>query len=73
MACGWHYTKRSISGALLLSSFSGMMCFVLLFLSFCRLCLVFVLFCWSFVAVTLIFFLSSRHVPDCKPPITGYG
>ena len=40
MARGWHYTKLSLSSALLLS-FSDM-CFVLLFLSFCRFCLVFV-------------------------------
>ena len=39
---GWHYTKLSLSSALLF--FSGM-CFVLLmFLYFCRFCLVFVLF-----------------------------
>ena len=43
MARDWHYTKLSPSSALLLS-FSGM-CFVLLFLYFCRFC-VFVLFCF---------------------------
>ena len=40
MARGWHYyTKLSLSSALVLF-FSGI-CFVLLFLSFCRFCLVF--------------------------------
>ena len=43
MASGRHYTKLSLSSALLLY-FSGMMCFVLLlFLSFCRFCFVFML------------------------------
>ena len=42
MARGWHYAKLSLSNALLLS-FSGM-CILLLFLSFCRFCFVFVVF-----------------------------
>ena len=41
MARGWHYTKHSLSSALL-PSFSDM-CLVLLFLSFCRFCFVFML------------------------------
>ena len=59
MARGWHYTKLSLTNALL--SFSGM-CFAFLLLFFCR----FVLFSFcfvfmrSFVNVPLIFFLSSR-------------
>ena len=39
MARSWHYTKLSLSSALLLS-FSGM-CILLLFLSFCRFSFVF--------------------------------
>ena len=60
MARGWHYTKPYISSALLLY-FSGM-CFVLLFLSFCR--FRFVLFScsrWIFGArCSSDRFLSSR-------------
>ena len=62
--------------------FSGM-CFVLLFISFCRFCLVFVLFCFVFmlslelcttVDVPLIFFLSSRARTGLATTyITGYG
>ena len=68
MARGWHYTKLSLSSALLLS-FSGM-CILLLFLSFCRSCFVFVVFFgsrWSFVDVPLIFSCPADHVPDWQP------
>ena len=61
MTLGWHYTKLSLSSSLLLS-FSGM-CFVFLYLSFCRFC--FVLFScsrWSFVDVRLIFSCPADHL-----------
>ena len=54
IACGWHYTKLSLSSALL--SFSGMFFVLLFFLFFSFLCSRL-----SFVDdVPLIFFLSSR-------------
>ena len=56
MARGWHYTKFSLSSALLLS-FSGV-CFVLLFLSFCRFCFVFML------SLELCRFSSMFSCPD---------
>ena len=75
MARGWHYTKLSLSSALLLS-FSGM-CF------FCFCPFVFVVsvfvssrffvlfFCsrWSFVDVPLIFFCPADRVTDWQPRI----
>ena len=60
MARGWHYTKVSLSSALLLS-FSGM-CFVLLFPSFFVLFLS--CFCFVCVDVPLIFSCPADHVPD---------
>ena len=55
MARGWHYTKLSLSSAILLS-FPGM-CFVFkekkLFLSFAVFCFVFVLFCFYAFVVAL--------------------
>ena len=60
MARGQHYTKLSLSNALLLF-FSGMCFVLLLFLSFCRFC--FVLFSctrWSFDRCSSDIFLSSR-------------
>ena len=65
----WHFTKLSLSSALL--SFSGM-CILLLFLSFAVFCFVFVVFfCshWSLVDVPLIFFCLADHVPDWQPRI----
>ena len=66
MAHGWHYTKLSLSSALL--SFSGM-CILLLFLSFLFVVFVFFavvfFFCsrWSCcVDVPLIFFCPADHV-----------
>ena len=52
-------------------------CFVLLFLYFCRLCFVlFICSCsrWSFVDVPVIFPCPADHVPDWQPRtyITGY-
>ena len=44
MARGWHYTKLSLSSALL--PYFSVMRFVLLLLYFCRFGLVFVLFCF---------------------------
>ena len=73
MARGWHYTKLSLSSALLLS-FSGM-CFALVFLSFCRFCFVFCSRC-SFVDAPLIFsYPADRVLPDWQPRVyfTGYG
>ena len=56
MACGWHYTKLSLSSALL--SFSGMF---LVFLFFVVVVFSFLCSRLSFVDdVPLIFFLSSR-------------
>ena len=70
MTRGRHYTKLSLSSALLLF-FSGM-CILLLFLSFCRFrfafCCVFCC-CWSFVDVPLIFFCPANHVPVWQPRI----
>ena len=70
MARGWHYTKLSLSSALLLS-FSGL-CFIIpFFLSFLS-CFCFVLFScshWSFVEVPLIFSRPADHVPDWQPRI----
>ena len=72
MARGWHYTKLSLSSALLLS-FSGMCSLLLLFLSLCRFCfcLFVFFFCshWSFVDVPLIFSCPAHHVPDWQPRI----
>ena len=53
--------------------FSGI-CFVLLFLSFCRFCLaLFSCFRWSFVDVPLIYFLSNRPRTGLATTyITGY-
>ena len=75
MARGWHYTKLSLSSALLLSFFLAC---ALCFCSF--LFVVFVLFscsrfgAWSFVDVPLIFFLSSRPRTGLATTyITGYG
>ena len=65
MAHGWHYTKLSLSSALLLS-FSGM-CISLLLLSLSfLLCFVMFFFCsrWSFVDIPLIAFCPADHVPD---------
>ena len=63
MARGWHYTKLSLSSTLLY--FSGM-CFVLSILSFCRFCLVFVLFCFhalvAAINMEIEMFLSSLPV-----------
>ena len=61
MARGWHYAKLSLWNARRLS-FSGMCILLFLFLSLCRFCLFVFFFCsrWSFVDVSLIFFLSSR-------------
>ena len=80
MARGWHYTKLSLSGALLLS-FSGM-CILLLFLSFCRFCF-FVSLCSLFLFFILLslelcrcssdLFLSSRpRIGLATTYITGY-
>ena len=52
MARGWHYTKLSLSSALLLS-FSYGMCFVLLFFSFSRLLLFLVLFLFFMLPLEL--------------------
>ena len=70
MARGWHYTKLSLSSALLIY-FSGM-CFVLLFLSLCRFCFVFML-SLDFVDVPLIFSCPADHVPDWQPRILLLG
>ena len=61
MAPGWHYTKLSLSSALL-SPFSGM-CVFLNVLSFCRF-----RFAVS-VLVLLIFFCPADHVLDWQPRI----
>ena len=70
MACGWHYTKLSLSRALL--SFSGM-CILWLFLSFCRFCFVSLCFYFwsrlSFVDVPMIIFCPADNVPDWQPRI----
>ena len=55
MARGWHYTKLCLSSAHLLS-FSGM-CFLLLFLSFCR---------FYFVSLCLFCFLLSLELCRCS-------
>ena len=72
MARGWHYTKLSLSSALLLS-FSGMCIFVIapFFLSFLFCFVSFFLFCsrWSFADVPLIFFCPADHVPGWQPRI----
>ena len=68
MARGWHYTKLSLSSALLLSFYG--ICILLLFLSFCCFCFVSLCFfcsCWSFVNVPLIIFCPADHVPDWRP------
>ena len=72
MTRGWHYTKLSLSSALLLS-FSGL-CSMSLFLYFCRFLLVLVLFLfpcsrWSFVDIPLIFSRPEDHVLDWQPRI----
>ena len=69
MVRGWHYTKLSLSSALLLFFFWHV-CFVLLFLYFCRLCLVLFIFScsrWSFVDAPVIFSCPADHVPDWQP------
>ena len=67
MARGWHYTKLSLSSALLLSFFSGR-CILLVLLSFCRFCFVSLCFLLLslelFVDVPLIVFCQADHVPD---------
>ena len=66
MARGWHYTNLSLLSALLLFFFG--MCFVLLFLSFCRFCFVFyfvTMFSLELCRCSSDIFLSSR------PRITG--
>ena len=77
MARGWHFTKLSLSSALLLYIFLAFaLCIVPFFLS-CLSCLCFVLFScsrWSFVDVPLIFFLSSRPRTGLATTyITEYG
>ena len=71
MARGWYCTKLSLSSALLLC-FSSV-CFLLLFLSFCRFCFAFV-FCFVFMfslelcSCSSDIFLSSRpRGPDWQP------
>ena len=64
MARGWHYTKLSLSSALL--SLFGM-CFALSFLSFCR--FFFLLSLELFEDVPLIFSCPVEYVPDCQPRI----
>ena len=74
MARGWHYTKLSLSSALLLSSFflacASCCCSFLSY--FCHFWLVFcfvLLPCsrWSFVDVPPIFSCPADHVPDWQP------
>ena len=68
---GWHYIKLSLSSALFLY-FSGI-CIFLLFLSFCRffICFLLCFFCsrWRFEDVPLIFFCPADHVPNWQPRI----
>ena len=70
MARGWHYSKLSLSSALLLSLSS--MCFVLFFLSFCRFCLVFVLFCFHALVGALHMFLLSFPVQQTTSRIGNH-
>ena len=71
MARGWHYTKLSLSSALLLfflwQVYSVIAPFFLSFLFSFR----YVFFCsrWSFVDVPLIFFPPADHVSDWQPRI----
>ena len=77
MARGWHYTKLSLSSALLLS-FSGM-CIFIIVTFFCRFCFVSLcFFCVLFLILLSlelcrcssdIFLSPAHHVPDCQPHI----
>ena len=76
MARGWHYTKLSLSSAVLLPFYG--MCFIALFLYFCRVCLV--LFCFVFVLSLELcryssdtFLSSQSHTRLATTYITGYG
>ena len=60
MARGWHYTKLSLSSALLLS-FSGMCIFIIVHFSFLSFC--FVSLCFFF------FFLLSLELCRCSSDI----
>ena len=69
MVRGWHYSKLSLSSALLLS-FSGM-CILLLFLSFCR--FIFILLLLGLCRRSSDLFLSSRPRTGLATTyITGY-
>ena len=77
MARGWHYTKLSLSSALLLFFFSHVLCLIVPFFLSPLSCFCFVLFScsrWSFEDVPLIFFLSSRPCTGLATTfIPGYG
>ena len=69
MARGWHYTKLYLPSVRLLS-FSGM-CFVLLFLSFYRLCLVYVRFVFMLLLELCTCLKKNQNAvrPSEYPPV----
>ena len=69
MARGWHYTKLSLSSALLLSFFLVGVFYYCSFLFVVSVSFRYVFFWsrWSFVDVPLIFFCPVDHVPDWQP------